>query len=71
MYASSSITLECTRVVIDTDDPEFVGIRFIQNGSSAHTVYLSVSEGKRLQWLRSVEERDQTILVEEVNANAN
>ena len=71
MYASSSFSLECNKVVIDTDDPEFVGIRFYQGDKPTHTVYISVSEGKRFEWLRSIEAKDQTILVEEVNADAN
>lgn len=71
MYASSSFSLECNKVLIDTDDPEFVAIRFYQGSAARHTVYLSLSEGKRFEWLRSIEAKDQTILVEEVNADAN
>lgn len=71
MYASSSFSLECNKVVIDTDDPEFVALRFYQGHSAAHTVYLSLSEGKKFEWLRSIEAKDKTILVEEVNADAN
>ena len=71
MYASSSFSLECNKVLIDTDDPEFVAIRFYQGFTAKHTVYLSLSEGKRFEWLRSIESKDQSILVEEVNADAN
>jgi len=71
MYANSSFSLECNKVIVDTDDPDFVAVRFYQGHNSVHTVYLSPRDGKRLEWLRSIDAHDKTILVEETDADAN
>ena len=71
MYTSMSGTIECTRVVILTDDPDFVAIKFYQGQHDCPlTVYASASDGKTFEFFTGIEAKDVTILLEETNAKA-
>ena len=69
MYTSMSGTIECTRVVMYTDDPDFVAIKFYQGKHDCPlTVYASVSDGKKFEFFTGIEAKDVTILLEETDA---
>ena len=72
MYTSMSGTIECTRVVMYTDDPNFVAIKFYQgNHTCPLTVYASAQDGKTFEFFTGIEAKDVTILLEEADAKAN
>lgn len=69
MYTSMSGTIECTRVVMYTDDPNFVAIKFYQgNHTCPLTVYASAQDGKTFEFFTGIEAKDVTILLEETDA---
>jgi len=71
MYTSISGTIECTRVVMYTDDPNFVAIKFYQGQHDCPlTVYASASDGKTFEFFTGIEAKDVTILLEETDAKA-
>ena len=69
MYTSMSGTIECTRVVMYTDDPNFVAIKFYQGQHDCPlTVYASASDEKTFEFFTGIEAKDVTILLEEIDA---
>ena len=69
MYTSMSGTIECTRVVMYTDDPNFVAIKFYQGQHDYPlTVYASASDEKTFEFFTGIEAKDVTILLEETDA---
>jgi hypothetical protein len=68
MYTSITNTIECTRVVMYTDDPSFVAIKFYNNRDCIMTAYASSSDGKTFEFFTGIEAKDVTILLEETDA---
>ena len=67
-YVKINNTVECTRVVMYTDDPNFVAIKFYQNRDCVMTAYASAADGKTFEFFTGIEAKDVTILLEETNA---
>ena len=63
-YTSITNTIECTRVVIDTEEPDFVAFRFYNNHEAIITCYASCPENKQFATLTGIEFKDKTILLE-------
>lgn len=71
MYTRMNGTIDCTKVVIYTDDPNFVAIKFHQGQNEIPlTVYASARDGKTFEFFTGIESKDVTILLEETNAKA-
>lgn len=63
-YVSVGNTVECTRVIIDTEESDFVAFRFYNNNECIVTCYASCPEDKQFATLTGIEFKDKTILLE-------
>ena len=70
-YVSITNTIESTRVVVDTNDPDFVAIRFYNGRDVVATCYASCPDGKQYVMLSPIEFKDETILMEAEDAESN
>lgn len=69
MYWNGSMVMECTRVVFDASDPNWVVIRFMVNDNviPRFSVSLAPQGYKKFDFFEGINERKQTILLEQVN----
>jgi len=79
-YTNFSASLNCSKVIVDTGDPNFVAFRFYQSHpekhwleSIVHTVYVSTTSGTKnyFNFHNSIEAHDKYVLMEQVNAEDN
>lgn len=70
-YVSITNTVESTRVIVDTGNPDFVAIRFYNGNDVVATCYASCPDGKEYVMLSPIDFRDQTILMEAEDAESN
>lgn len=79
-YTNFSASLDCTKVIVDTSDPEFVAFRFYQTDPKrhwidwvVHTVFVSTTSGTKnyFNFHNAIEAHDKYILMEQVNAENN
>lgn len=70
-YIDSSVTLECSKITIETKDESFIVIRFYddQSQSAVHKVYLAPPLDSKFEYFSGkIESGDNYILMEAVNA---
>lgn len=69
MYWNGSMVMECTKVVFDASDPEWVVIRFMgeDNAIPKFSVSLAPQGYKKFEFFNGIEGFDKTILLEQVN----
>lgn len=70
-YVSITNTIECTKVIIDTTDPQFIAIRFYNGMDVVANCYASCPENKEYVMLSPIEFKDETILMEAEDAESN
>ncbi|MAR67954.1 MAG: hypothetical protein CL833_11965 [Crocinitomicaceae bacterium] len=71
MYHKSQFSAETTKVTIDAKEPDQILIRCWQKNKECHTIYIYPQEGKKFELFNGIEFKDETILMEETNADAN
>lgn len=63
-YVSITNTIESTRVVVDTEDPNFIAFRFYNGREVVANIYASCPMDKEFVMLSPIDYKDQTILLE-------
>lgn len=70
MYTSITNTIECTKVIVDTEQKDFVSFKFYQGRNLVLTTHASASSDKEFEFFKPIEAHDVTILLEETDATA-
>lgn len=67
MFAKTTHNMDCSKVILDVSDPDFVMFRFFSpDGPERLTVYVSLQDSEhKYQFFSGIEPYDSTILMEE------
>ena len=69
MYYNGSMVMECTKVVVDASDPDWVVIRFMQDDDIIPKFNVSISpqSEKKFHFFNGIEGFEKTILLEQID----